>query len=302
MAGKRLDQVLASLFPDLSRARLQGWVENGRVTVNGQLCKKKYRMRGGETLQVDPEEESQEVEFQPEDIPLEVVYEDDAILVVNKPPGLVVHPGAGNWSGTLLNGLLHYEPYLANVPRAGIVHRLDKDTSGLMVVAKNLAAHKSLVDALSARDVSREYVALVQGVLVAGGTVDAPIGRHSRDRKKMAVSIGGKEAITHYRIAARYPSHTLLDVKLETGRTHQIRVHMSSINCPIVGDPVYGGRLKLPVGASDQLISTLQGFRRQALHARKLGLDHPATGEYMEWEVGLPEDYQQLLDRLAETQ
>lgn len=302
MAGKRLDQVLASLFPDLSRARLQGWVEDGRVTVNGKACRKKDRVRGGEKLEVEPEEESQEVEFQPEDIPLDIVYEDDDILVVNKPPNLVVHPAAGNWTGTLLNGLLFYLPSLANVPRAGIVHRLDKDTSGLMVVAKTLASHKALVDSLAERDVSREYIALSQGVIVAGGTVDAPIGRHSKDRKRMAVTIGGKEAITHYRVAARFPAHTLLEVKLETGRTHQIRVHLSSLHYPIVGDPVYGGRLKLPVGASDELIQALQGFKRQALHARKLGLDHPATGDYMEWSVDLPEDFKKLLELLEETE
>lgn len=302
MAGKRLDQVLASLFPELSRARLQSWVEDGRVTVNGAACKKKDKMKGGETLTVEPEEESQEVEFQPEDIPLNVVYEDEDILVVNKPPGLVVHPAAGNWSGTLLNGLLHYLPALANVPRAGIVHRLDKDTSGLMVVAKTLAAHKALVESLQERDVSREYVALVQGVMVAGGTVDAPIGRHSKDRKRMAVSVGGKEAITHYRVTARFPAHSLLEVKLETGRTHQIRVHLSSIHYPIVGDPVYGGRLKLPVGASEELIEELKTFRRQALHARKLGLDHPATGDYMEWSADLPEDFQHLLELLEDAE
>ncbi|CAG0899682.1 unnamed protein product [Cyprideis torosa] len=282
---KRLDQALAALFPDLSRARLQIWVDDGRVTVDNQPCRKKDRLRGGETLRVDIVEEAPEVEFLPEDIPLDIVYEDDDILVINKPAGLVVHPGAGNWSGTLLNGLLHHDPRLALVPRAGIVHRLDKDTSGLMLVAKNLAAHKALVDALSLRDVSREYVALVQGVMIAGGTVDSPIGRHSRDRKRMAVTIGGKEAITHYRVADRFASHSLVDVKLETGRTHQIRVHLSSIHFPIVGDPVYGGRLRLPVGASDELIEALQGFRRQALHARKLGLLHPVTGELMEWSV-----------------
>lgn len=300
MAGKRVDQALASLFPDLSRARLQGWVEEGLVTIDGQACRKKNKLRGGETLKVEVPDDAPEVVFEAEDIPLDIVYEDDDILVINKPADMVVHPAAGNWSGTLLNALLFHDEKLANVPRAGIVHRLDKDTTGLMVVAKNLAAHKSLVDSLAERNVSREYVALAQGIIVAGDTIDAPIGRHSRDRKKMAVTISGKEAITHYRVAARFPSHTLLEVKLETGRTHQIRVHLSSIHHPIVGDPVYGGRLRLPVGADEELITTLQGFRRQALHARKLGLDHPATGEFMEWSVDLPKDFADLLELMAE--
>lgn len=300
MAGKRLDQALALLFPDLSRGRLQGWVEDGLVTVDDQACRKKDKLRGGETLIVKVPDAEPEVTFEPEDIPLDIVYEDDDIIVINKPANMVVHPAAGNWSGTLLNGLLFHDASLASVPRAGIVHRLDKDTTGLMVVAKNLTAHKSLVDSLAERDVSREYIALVQGIIVAGDTIDAPIGRHSRDRKKMAVTIGGKEAITHYRVAARFIAHTLLEVKLETGRTHQIRVHMASMHHPIVGDPVYGGRLRLPVGASDKLVKTLQGFRRQALHARKLGLEHPATGEFMEWSVDLPPDFAEMLELLAE--
>ncbi|CAG0910699.1 unnamed protein product [Cyprideis torosa] len=300
MAGKRLDQALALLFPDLSRGRLQGWVEGGLVTVDDQSCRKKDKLRGGETLIVNVPDAEPEVTFEPEDIPLDIVYEDDDIIVINKPANMVVHPAAGNWSGTLSNGLLFHDASLASVPRAGIVHRLDKDTTGLMVVAKNLTAHKSLVDSLAERDVSREYIALVQGIIVAGDTIDAPIGRHSRDRKKMAVTIGGKEAITHYRVAARFIAHTLLEVKLETGRTHQIRVHMASMHHPIVGDPVYGGRLRLPVGASDKLVKTLQGFRRQALHARKLGLEHPATGEFMEWSVDLPTDFAEMLELLAE--
>lgn len=300
MAGKRLDQALALLFPDLSRGRLQAWVEDGLVTVDDQACRKKDKLRGGETLIVNVPDAEPEVTFEPEDIPLDIVYEDDDIIVINKPANMVVHPAAGNWSGTLLNGLLFHDASLASVPRAGIVHRLDKDTTGLMVVAKNLTAHKSLVDSLAERDVSREYIALVQGIIVAGDTIDAPIGRHSRDRKKMAVTIGGKEAITHYRVAARFIAHTLLEVKLETGRTHQIRVHMASMHHPIVGDPVYGGRLRLPVGASDKLVKTLQGFRRQALHARKLGLEHPATGEFMEWSVDLPTDFAEMLELLAE--
>ncbi len=298
LAGRRLDQVLAETFPELSRGRLQALVKVGQVSVDGEQRKNKDKMRGGEQIVVQMDAPEPEQDYQPEDMPLNIVYEDDDILVVNKPAGLVVHPGAGNWSGTLLNGLLHHQASLVNVPRAGIVHRLDKDTSGLMVVAKTLQAHKSLVDALAARDVTRKYQALVQGEMVAGGTVDAPVGRHSKDRKRMAVTVGGKEAITHYRVNQRYFGYTLVDVKLETGRTHQIRVHMSSIHYPLVGDQVYGRRLRLPPMPSDELIETLKGFRRQALHARKLGLDHPRTGEYMSWEAPLPEDFVRLLSML----
>ena len=294
-SGRRLDQVLVETFPDFSRGRLQALVKAGQVTVNDQPCRNKDKMRGGEQIFVQMDAPEPEKEYLPEDIPLNIVYEDHDIMVINKPPGLVVHPGAGNWSGTLLNGLLFLHPFLSGVPRAGIVHRLDKDTSGLMVVAKTLQAHKSIVDALSEREVTREYQALVQGEIVAGGTVDSPIGRHSKDRKRMAVTVGGKEAITHYRVNQRYYSYTLLDVKLETGRTHQIRVHMASLHHPIVGDQTYGTRLRLPVSPSEELIETLKGFKRQALHARKLGLDHPATGEYMTWEAPLPEDYANLL-------
>ncbi|MGV6858827.1 MAG: 23S rRNA pseudouridine(1911/1915/1917) synthase RluD [bacterium] len=299
-AGRRLDQILAESFPEFSRSRLQAWVKSGQVTVNGDSCKSKDKMRGGEQVAVQMEPPEEDPQFAPEDIPLNVVYEDDHILVINKPPGLVVHPGAGNWSGTLLNGLLHYAPQLAGIPRAGIVHRLDKDTSGLMVVAKTLQAHKNLVDALAERDVSREYLALVQGEMVAGGTVESPIGRHSKDRKRMAVTVGGKEAITHYRVNQRFHGYTLLDVKLETGRTHQIRVHLSSIHYPIVGDQVYGTRLRLPVSPSPELEAFLRGFKRQALHARKLGLYHPDSDEFLSWEAPVPEDYQRLLDLLDE--
>jgi 23S rRNA pseudouridine1911/1915/1917 synthase len=236
----------------------------------------------------------------PQDIPLDIRYQDDQLLVINKPAGLVVHPAAGNPDGTLQNALLHYDPALASLPRAGIVHRLDKDTSGLMVVARSLAAHKSLVEQLQARSVHREYLALVQGQVTAGGSVDAPVGRHPRDRLRMAVVPSGKPALTHYRVLERFPAHTLLLVRLETGRTHQIRVHMASIHHPLVGDPLYGGRARVPRGASDGLRDALSDFRRQALHARRLELRHPATGEAVAWEAEMPADFAGLLDALRE--
>ncbi|HPY42534.1 MAG TPA: 23S rRNA pseudouridine(1911/1915/1917) synthase RluD, partial [Thiolinea sp.] len=233
-----------------------------------------------------------------EDIPLDIVYEDDDLLVLNKPTDLVVHPAAGNWSGTLVNGLLHYNPKLEYLPRAGIVHRLDKDTTGLMIVAKTLEAHSALVELLQERDVSREYLALVQRPVISGGTIEANIGRHHIDRLKMAVIEGGKEAITHYRIEERFRHHTLLRVALETGRTHQIRVHLTANNMPIVGDQLYGGRPRVPAGISGELREALQTFPRQALHATRLGLTHPMTAEPMEWEVPVPEDMARLLDLL----
>jgi 23S rRNA pseudouridine1911/1915/1917 synthase len=239
-----------------------------------------------------------EVGWQAQDLPLDVVYADASILVINKPAGIVVHPAAGNQDGTLVNALLHYDPSLAEVPRAGIVHRLDKDTSGLLVVARTLQAQASLVRQLQARTVFREYVALVQGVLVAGGSVDAPLGRHPVDRKRMAVVGNGREAITHYRVNTRYRAHTLIDVKLETGRTHQIRVHMAHVGNPLVGDPVYGGRARLPKQATPELVAALQGFRRQALHARRLELEHPESGEWLGWEVPIPADFLDLLTLL----
>ena len=231
---------------------------------------------------------------------MELVYEDDHLLVVNKPAGLVVHPAAGNPDGTLQNALLHHDPALVDLPRAGIVHRLDKDTTGLMVVAKTASAHKTLVEALQAREVKREYRALVTGKPTAGGTVEAPIGRHPAKRTRMAVVSSGKHAITHYRIAERFRIHTLLAVNLETGRTHQIRVHMAHLHYPLVGDPVYGGRVKLPPAADEQTRQMLQSFRRQALHAYRLGLRHPATGEPMQWQADIPEDMQALLECLRE--
>ena len=299
LAGVRLDLALVELFPDFSRARLQLWVKNGQIRVNGEIWRSKDKVAGGENIALQYEPENAAVEtYQPEPIPLDIVFEDDDLLVLNKPPGLVVHPGAGNWSGTLLNALLYRFPELQSIPRAGIVHRLDKQTSGLMVVARTLQAHKSLVDALQLREVSREYVALVEGKLIAGGCIEEPIGRHPVDRKRMAVRENGKPAVTHYRINRRYQSQTLLDVRLETGRTHQIRVHMAHIHHSIVGDPVYGNRRRVPKGMTEADLQALRGFRRQALHARRLGLNHPGSGEAVSWEAPLPDDFTELLSMI----
>ncbi|EIJ36459.1 23S rRNA pseudouridine(1911/1915/1917) synthase RluD [Thiothrix nivea] len=299
MEGQRLDQIVASLCPEYSRSQIQKWIKAGNVRVDDKILKPKERLTGGEQITLNAELEVQ-TEFEPEDIPLGIVYEDDAIMIINKPVGLVVHPAAGNWSGTLVNALLHHSPSLAMLPRAGIVHRLDKDTSGLMVVAKTLEAHTKLVELLQERDVSREYLALVFGQVVAGSTIEANIGRHHIDRKKQAVTDGGKEAITHYRVEERFPHHTLLRVSLETGRTHQIRVHLSWKHMPIVGDQTYGGRPRVPAGISEALRTALQSFPRQALHATKLGLVHPETSEYREWETPIPEDMAGLLALLRE--
>lgn len=299
MAGKRLDQALAVMFPGFSRSRLQQWLKAERITVNGKNYRARDPVYGGERVIVNAIAED-EGEWLAQDIPLDVVYEDKDILVINKPAGLVVHPAAGNPDGTLLNAVLHYAPHCRQVPRAGIVHRLDKDTSGLMVVACNLLSQKSLVDQLQSRSLSREYQCIVTGVMTAGNTIDAPIGRHPVDRKRMAVVAGGKEAITHYRVIQRYRAHTHVRVNLETGRTHQIRVHMAHQHYPLVGDPVYGGRLKIPAGITSELRKAIRAFPRQALHASKLGLIHPASGEAMSWETELPDDMQQLLQLLAE--
>lgn len=295
LRDKRLDQALAELVPEYSRSRLQQWIKAGFVTLDGRVPVVRERVRAGQTVCIAAELQ-EETTAQPERIPLEIVFEDASLLVINKPAGLVVHPAAGNPAGTLLNALLHYDGSLAQLPRAGIVHRLDKQTSGIMVVARTLTAHKKLVEALQARTVKREYQAVVNSVLTAGGTVDAPIGRHPVDRKRMAVvGGGGKEAVTHYRVAERFRAHTLVDVRLETGRTHQIRVHMAYNRMPITGDPVYGGRMRLPKGATEELKNTLQQFRRQALHARRLGLQHPVSGEDVTWEAALPDDMVNLI-------
>lgn len=288
LGGLRLDRALASLFPDHSRTRLQGWLKDGFVTLDGQVRDAKHKVHGGERLCVVEPMPTAVLSEQPEEIPLRVVFEDDDILVLDKPAGLVVHPGNGNWSGTLLNALLHHAPQLESVPRAGIVHRLDKETSGLMVVAKSLPAQTSLVRQLQARSVGRNYLALVHGVIARAGSVDAPIGRHPQHRIKMAVVEGGREARTRYEVRERFDGVTLVECKLETGRTHQIRVHMASIGHPLVGDPVYGKRR---CGRA-----VLDDFPRQALHAIRLTLLHPRDGAEMQWESPLPDDFSALLD------
>ncbi len=299
LAGVRLDQALAQAWPEFSRSRISQWIKQGRVRVDGEVRRPKDKLLGGEQVVLEVELEAQ-LEFQAEPLPLDILFEDEDLLVLNKPPGLVVHPAAGNWQGTLLNGLLHHEPNLDKLPRAGIVHRLDKDTSGLLVVAKSLRAHTSLVAQLQARSVKRQYLAVVYGLPVAGGSVDAPIGRHPTQRTRMAVSLNGKEAITHYRVQERFLAHSLLQVNLETGRTHQIRVHLAHIKMPILGDPVYAGRLRLPAGASQRLIEGLRGFKRQALHAEHLRLLHPATEEPMEWRADIAPDMARLIELLRE--
>ena len=296
-AGQRLDQVLARMFPDYSRARLQQWIKAGQVLVDGKQLRPKDKVMGGEHVEVQAVTET-EVVWQAQPIPLDIVYEDDEILVINKPAGLVVHPATGNPDGTLVNALLNHAPELSEVPRAGIIHRLDKDTTGLLVVARNLRSQKHLVEMLQAREMKRQYQAVVCGAIISGGTVDEPIGRHPVDRKRMAVVHNGKEAVTHYRVIQRYRAHTHIRVDLETGRTHQIRVHMAHIRHPLIGDQVYGQRLRIPPNSSEEMINMLRGFKRQALHAARLGLQHPATGEEMEWEAALPDDMVKLLDVL----
>ena len=299
MRGRRLDQALAELVPEYSRSRLQHWIRSGEVTLDNRSQQAKAKVMGGENVCIDAEIIAQTAS-EPEPIPLDLVYEDEALLVVNKPAGLVVHPAVGNPAGTLLNALLNYDESLVGLPRAGIVHRLDKNTSGLMVVARNLTAHKRLVEALQARVVKREYLTVVHSVLTAGGRIEAPIGRHPVDRKRMAVVSGGKEAVTHYRVEERYRAHTLVRVQLETGRTHQIRVHMAHQHIPVLGDPTYGGRLRMPKGADAAFRDVLSGFRRQALHATQLGLTHPISNEVMRWQADVPEDMAQLIAVLRE--
>ena len=298
-AGQRLDQALVAVFPQFTRSQLQQWIAAGHVRVGDAIPRKRDRLRGGEQVEIHVPSVPATTALA-EDIPLDVVYEDADLLVINKPPGLVVHPGAGNREGTLLNALLHHLPALAALPRAGIVHRLDKDTSGLLVVAKTEPARQHLIAQLAARTVEREYVALIEGVLIAGGTVEAPIGRHRHDRTRMAVSSRGKQAVSHYRVLKKYRAHTLAQIKLESGRTHQIRVHMAHLRYPVVGDPVYGGRLRLPKGCSELLSQQLRGFKRQALHAVKLSLIHPVTEKKMSWAASVPSDMSELMGTLAD--
>jgi len=297
LAGKRLDQAVAGLFPDYSRSRLQAWIGEGRVTLNGRPAKQRDKVAAGDVVELRAVRE-QQVQAQPQDIRLDILFEDEHLLVVNKPAGLVVHPAAGNPDSTLLNGLLYHEPNLVELPRAGIVHRLDKDTTGLMVVAKTQLAYQRLVAAMAAREIRREYRALVVGRLKVGGCIEQPIGRHPTQRTRMAVNPLGKPAVTHYRVLEQFRAHTLLKVTLETGRTHQIRVHMAHIRHPVFGDPVYGGRLQLPPGASDELKHLMRHFGRQALHARRLGLAHPVSGRALQWEAPLPLDMAELLEGL----
>jgi len=299
VAGSRLDQTLAAVLPELSRSQIQRWIDDGRVQLGGKVPSQRLRLQGREVVELQCDAVAN-THSEPQPIPLDIVYQDEQILVINKPAGLVVHPGAGNPDQTLVNGLLYLDPSLAELPRAGVVHRLDKDTSGLLVVARNEGARLNLIDQLSERSVHREYLALVNGRLIAGGTVNAPIGRSVGDRRRMTVTPGGKAAITHYRVEERFRSHTLLRVTLETGRTHQIRVHMAHIRHPIVGDPVYGGRAFNPKGASAELLHCLREFHRQALHASRLGLVHPATGKQLEWERPMPEDMLRLVEAMRQ--
>ncbi|QQQ02465.1 23S rRNA pseudouridine(1911/1915/1917) synthase RluD [Lysobacter enzymogenes] len=298
-AGRRFDAVLAELFPDYSRSRLAAWIKSGDARLNGREARPRDPVQGGEAVELNVVLDTQ-THAVAEDIALDVLYEDAEVIVLDKPAGLVVHPGAGNSAGTLVNALLHRDPSLAALPRAGIVHRLDKDTSGVMVVARTLPAHISLVDQLSAREVHRQYLAVVVGALVSGGTANAAIDRHPRDRLRMAVREDGREAVTHFRLRERFRAHTLLECRLETGRTHQIRVHMQHLKHPIVGDPLYGGPLKLPKGASDSLVETLRGFKRQALHAETLEFVHPISGEPVRCTAPVPADMLQLVAELRE--
>ena len=297
-ARQRLDAALAELFPDYSRSRIQQWIKAGKVLLDGEVPKPKVKLLGDERVEIQVEAEPLDDGCYAQDIPLDIIYQDEQIIVVNKPVGMVVHPAAGHKDGTMQNALLHFDEHLNEVPRSGIVHRLDKDTSGLLVVARNIKSHKNLVAQLQARTVHREYQAIVLGVMTAGGTVNEPIGRHPRDRKRMAVRLDAKEAITHYRISERYRGHTRIKVNLETGRTHQIRVHMSHIHYPLVGDPVYGGRVMLPRGATEELKTALKAFKRQALHAARLGLVHPASQQTVHFDAPLPDDMKQLIDVL----
>jgi 23S rRNA pseudouridine1911/1915/1917 synthase len=301
LAGERLDAALARLMPDHSRTRIKGWIEAGQVLVGRLPCKPRDVVEVGSRINVRrPVGSPRSVAVLPEHIPLTLLYEDEDVMVVDKPVGLVVHPGAGNHSHTLQNALLGMDPALASLPRAGIIHRLDKDTSGLLVVARTPEAHTSLTRQLMARTVSREYLAVCAGVMTGGGTVDQPIGRHRTDRLRMTVRPDGRPAVTHYRVLERFRAHTYLNVKLETGRTHQIRLHLSHLRYPIAGDQVYGGRFAQPKGATQRLLATLRVFKRQALHAAGLEFDHPRTGKRVSVQSPIPPDYAELLAALRE--
>jgi len=298
LAGQRFDQAAASVFAEFSRSRLKSWIETGQLTLEGRAAAPRTRVSGGESLHLDAEIEAA-VPLAPEPIPLTLAYEDDALMIIDKPAGLVVHPGAGNPSGTLQNALLALDPGLAKLPRAGIVHRLDKETTGLLIVARTLEAHQALVAQLERREIHRSYEAVCQGVMTGGGTVDAPIGRHPRDRVRMCVTQGGRPAVTRYRVVRRFRAHTHVSLELETGRTHQIRVHMAHLKYPLLGDPVYGGRPRLPKAPSAALVAGLRGFSRQALHAKALELEHPLTRAPIAAVAELPDDLRALVELLG---
>jgi 23S rRNA pseudouridine1911/1915/1917 synthase len=300
-AGLRLDQVLASLFPQHSRARLQTFIKSQQVSVDGKFgLRPRDKVKGGEKIVIIALAPPQPTTWHAQDLPLNIIHEDDALIILNKPVGMVVHPGAGNREGTLVNALLHHCPSLNHIPRAGIIHRLDKDTSGLLVIAKTLEAHTFLVKQMQKRRIKRMYYAVVNGIITSGGTIDAPLGRHPIKRKRMAVVENGRMAISHYRVLERFRNHTLLTVQLETGRTHQIRVHMAHIKHSIVGDVTYGKRVQLPKKASPELIACLRNIHHQTLHAYQLGLIHPFTKIYVEWTTPMPEAIEKLLTVLRE--
>ena len=298
MSGLRLDVALSEMLPDYSRSKITAWIKSGDALIEQKTFRPKDKSNGMEVIELKISK-SQNNDWSAEDIPLSIVYEDGDIIVVNKPAGLVTHPGAGNRNGTLANALLHYDSNLKLLDRAGIVHRLDKDTSGLLVVARNEKSQKNLVEQMQIHSVSREYSAIVYGHMVAGGTVDEPVSRDSRDRTKQAVSKSGKEAVTHYRVIDRYQNHTHIKAVLETGRTHQIRVHMSHIGYPLIGDPIYGGKVRFPKKASEELKVALKNFNRQALHAKKLSLTHPSSGSTLSWKVPIPDDMLTILEVLS---
>jgi 23S rRNA pseudouridine1911/1915/1917 synthase len=296
-SGERIDQVLSKLLPEYSRSKIQDWIREGFIRLNQQECKPRQKVYFDDLVIADVPVVSRLVD-QPQLVEFEIIHQDDDIFVINKPAGLVVHPAAGHQDGTLVNGLLNIDPALEQLPRAGIVHRLDRDTTGVMVVARHLKAHHWLVDQLQRRLIKREYIAITQGLITAGRRIETEIARHPVNRKKMAVSGKGKPAVTHFQVAGKFKHHSLIDVQLETGRTHQIRVHMAHIKHPLVGDPVYGGRLRIPAGTSAGLAEIIRNFNRQALHARRLSFVHPASRQPCSFEADLPDDFKQLLDAL----
>ena len=299
MTGDRLDVALSEMLPDYSRSKITAWIKSGDALINNKAFKPKDKVNGSQVVMLSLNKK-QNNDWSAENIALNIVFEDEDIIIINKPFGLVTHPGAGNWNGTLANALLYYDPELSKLDRAGIVHRLDKNTSGLMVIARNEKSQKYLVEQLQSHSVVREYSAIVYGHMISGGSVNDPIGRDPKDRIKQAVSSNGKDATTHYRVIDRFKSHTHVKAILETGRTHQIRVHLSHIGYPLLGDPMYGGRVRFPKKASEILKESLLGFKRQALHSKKLTLNHPSTGELMSWKAPLPDDMLKLLNILSE--